>query len=673
MDISLDINSTNITPDPARFDQLLSSALIHHKTGQICEAQALYDKLLETFPNDAQILHLSGLAALQLDQYSKSIELISEAIDLKTDFAEAYNNRGNAYRGSLKFEEAAADYSTAISLSPDYAMAHNNLAITLRDLGKLHESLAEHNTALSLKPDYPEALMKRGTLLIEFERFEEALRDFDRALFLNPDELDILHNRGIALTKTGRLDQALSDYNRLLNHEPSNKIAYNNRGTVLLELDSWHEALLDFNRALELDPDYAEALNHRGVVFKELKRFDEALEDYNKALTLKPDYADALNNRGVVYREFGRLTEALADYSKAIELVPDYAEVYNNRAGVFIDLKQFDEALADFDKATALKPDYAGAYWNKALYWLLLGDFKTGWPLYEWRWKSEKHIGEPIKTSKPLWNNQDNKNVLVWAEQGIGDEIMFASLIPELHAKCAKLIVQCDPRLIPLFKRSFPKDIEFYDKNDLVTESLYEFHIPMGSLASILRPSIESFTKGAKPYLFCKNEQALELRKRITGNKDNTLIGISWSSKSTIPAARHRNILLADIARLLNKPGTTLVSLQYGDISDEITDLKKNHNIDVIEVSDVDIYNDIDGLSALISACDHVVSIDNATVHLAGALGADTHVLLPANQDWRWGLESSQSYWYETLKLYRQEKMGEWNQALKNLEMKLTS
>ncbi|MDC3193517.1 hypothetical protein OAU31_03775, partial [Alphaproteobacteria bacterium] len=265
------------------------------------------------------------------------------------------------------------------------------------------------------------------------------------------------------------------------------------------------------------------------------------------------------------------------------------------------------------------------------------------------------------------------KNVLVWAEQGIGDEIMFASLIPELHAKCAKLIVQCDPRLIPLFKRSFPKDIEFYDKNDLVTESLYEFHIPMGSLASILRPSIESFTKGAKPYLFCKNEQALELRKRITGNKDNTLIGISWSSKSTTPAARHRNILLADIARLLNKPGTTLVSLQYGDISDEIADLKKNHNIDVIEVSDVDIYNDIDGLSALISACDHVVSIDNATVHLAGALGADTHVLLPANQDWRWGLESSQSYWYETLKLYRQEKMGEWSQTLKNLEMTLTS
>ncbi|NBT43162.1 MAG: hypothetical protein EBT20_22385, partial [Alphaproteobacteria bacterium] len=317
--------------------------------------------------------------------------------------------------------------------------------------------------------------------------------------------------------------------------------------------------------------------------------------------------------------------------------------------------------------------DYAGAYWNKSLYWLLLGDFKTGWPLYEWRWKSEKHIGEPITTSKPLWNNQDSKNVLLWAEQGIGDEIMFASLIRELHAKCAKLIVQCDPRLIPLFKRSFPKDIEFYDKNDLVPESLYEFHIPMGSLAQILRPSIESFAKGAKPYLFCQNEQAFELRKRITGNKDSTLIGISWSSKSTIPAARHRNISLADIARLLNKPGTTLVSLQYGDVSNEIDDLKKHHNIDVIEVSDIDIYNNIDGLSALISACDHVVSTDNATVHLAGALGADTHVLLPVNQDWRWGLESSKSYWYETLKLYRQETLGEWNQTLKNLEMKLAN
>ena len=657
----------------ARFHPLYSSALSQHSAGQVLQAQSLYDQLLLIFPNDAEIIHLSGLAALQLDQYAKSIELISKAIDLKADFPEAYNNRGNAYRGISKYKDAAEDYSTAIFLRPDYAMAHNNLAVTLRDMGKLHEALAEHDAALSLKPHYREALIKRGTLLIELEKFEDALTDFNKVLLLYPNDLDVLHNRGIALMKTGQLKKALSDYNQFLEFNPSNKGGYNNRGNIFLELGLYHEALLDFNRALELDPDYAEALNHRGVAFKELKRFDEALEDYNKALTLKPDYADALNNRGVVYREFGRLHEALADYSRAIELVPDYAEVYNNRAGVFIDLKQFDEALADFDKATALKPDYAGAYWNKSLYWLLLGDFKTGWPLYEWRWRSEKHIGEPITTSKPLWNNQNSKNVLLWAEQGIGDEIMFASLIPELHAKCDKLIVQCDPRLIPLFKRSFPQDIEFYDKNDLVSESLYEFHIPMGSLAPILRPSIESFTKGAKPYLFCQKEQALELRERITGHKDDTLIGISWSSKSTIPAARQRNIPLTDIARLLNKPDTTLVSLQYGDVSNEIADLKKHHNIDVIEVSDIDIYNDLDSLSALISACDHVVSIDNATVHMAGALGADTHVLLPTNQDWRWGLESSQSYWYETLKLYRQEKMGEWNQTLKNLEMKLTS
>jgi len=486
-------------------------------------------------------------------------------------------------------------------------------------------------------------------------------------------KIELLMEAAVERHKKGQLVAAKMIYEKILFDDPKNITAKHLSGVLASQIKQFDRSLQLISSALALNPNYTEAYNNRGLVFKELKRFDEALEDYNKALTLKPDYADALNNRGVVYREFGRLHEALADYSKAIELVPDYAEVYNNRAGVFIDLKRFDEALADFDKATALKPDYAGAYWNKSLYWLLLGDFKTGWPLYEWRWRSEKHIGEPITTSKPLWNNQDSKNVLLWAEQGIGDEIMFASLIPELHAKCAKLIVQCDPRLIPLFKRSFPKDIEFYDKNDLVPESLYEFHIPMGSLAQILRPSIESFAKGAKPYLFCQNEQALELRKRITGNKDSTLIGISWSSKSTIPAARHRNIFLADIARLLNKPDTTLVSLQYGDVSNEIEDLKKHHNIDVIEVSDIDIYNNIDGLSALISACDHVVSTDNATVHLAGALGADTHVLLPVNQDWRWGLESSKSYWYETLKLYRQENLGEWNQTLKNLEMKLAT
>ncbi|XDZ69376.1 tetratricopeptide repeat protein [Alphaproteobacteria bacterium LSUCC0226] len=693
------------TQKEIRITEILEEAVSQHKTGNLEQAYALYKRVRNSDPKNVIALQLSGVLAAQrkepdlslnffsraialnntyvdafynrgnvlkdLRRYDEALKDYNKAISLKSDYVNAFFSRGNTYREIGNFKSALNDYIRVIDLDPNHARAYLFHGMTSRELGLLAEAITSYSKAVSIKDDFADAYFNRACIYMEIDKFNDAICDFDEVIAIDDSHLDALINRGAAFHKTDQLKKALEDYNQVLSVQPNSIETLNNRGIIHNERGNYKTALLDFNSALDLDPDYAEALNHRGVAFKELKRFDEALEDYNKALTLKPDYADALNNRGVVYREFGRLNEALADYSKAIELVPDYAEVYNNRGTILKDLKQFDEALADFDKATALKPDYAGAYWNKSLYWLLLGDFKTGWPLYEWRWKSEKHIGEPITTSKPLWNNQDSKNVLLWAEQGIGDEIMFASLIRELHAKCAKLIVQCDPRLIPLFKRSFPKDIEFYDKNDLVPESLYEFHIPMGSLAPILRPSIESFAKGAKPYLFCQNEQALELRKRITGNKDNTLIGISWSSKSTIPAARHRNISLADIARLLNKPGTTLVSLQYGDVSNEIDDLKKHHNIDVIEVSDIDIYNNIDGLSALISACDHVVSTDNATVHLAGALGADTHVLLPVNQDWRWGLESSKSYWYETLKLYRQETLGEWNQTLKNLEMKL--
>ena len=262
--------------------------------------------------------------------------------------------------------------------------------------------------------------------------------------------------------------------------------------------------------------------------------------------------------------------------------------------------------------------------------------------------------------------------MFLWAEQGIGDEIMFASLIPELEERCSNLTVKCDERLIPLFERSFSEKINFQFDQNKVTEDSYDFHIPIASLPSIFRPSLDSFKQASGAYLYCDVERAEELRKTISKDKAEILIGISWNSSAKQPGAHHRNITLSDLAKHLHAPGVRLVNLQYGDVTDDIIKLKDDHGIEVTQVPDVDNRNDIDGLAALIMACDEVISIDNATVHLSGALGAKTKILLPFNRNWQWGTSGSSSYWYNSVELYRQQSAGDWKKVLEQLKVHMS-
>jgi hypothetical protein len=367
------------------------------------------------------------------------------------------------------------------------------------------------------------------------------------------------------------------------------------------------------------------------------------------------------------------LGEAIDAFSKAISLKPDFVEAYNNMGNALKDQEKLDEAIEAYNKAISLKPDYAEAYSNIGIATLMKQDFTKGFELYEWLLNTKKFLGTKWNTPKPIWAGQRNKNVFLWAQQGIGDEIMFASLIPELSAVCSRLIIQCDKRLIPLFKRSFCQDIIYLSDRCSVQEADYDFHIPMTSLPRVFRPSLESFNASSKGYLHCLNDKACELRKVILGSDIKKLIGISWASASTLPSAHHRNIKLAQLAKLLDGPDTQLISLQYGDVSEEILQLRSDSGIQVTEVEQVDNRNDIDGLAALIMACDQVVSIDNATVHLAGALGADTKVLLPFNRDWRWGIEQSSSYWYKSLTLYRQDRPNDWDKVFTQIREDLGS
>jgi len=476
---------------------------------------------------------------------------------------------------------------------------------------------------------------------------------------------------GLKLHKLGALESAAELYHLALKKDPDNALALQLTGVIAGQLEQLDLSIALLSKAIEINPKCAEAFNNRGLVLKKSNLFERALSDLDQAILLNPLYVEAFNNRGIVHRELSAYKLAHLDFTKAIQLKSDFIEAYNNRAGLYLSQKLYQKALDDINKALAINSMDPTSNWNKSLHSLALENFRDGWELYEWRWKNLSNIGRPLNTSKPKWSGEKNKRVLIWAEQGIGEEIMISSILFDAIEICKMLVVKCDKRLIPIFKRSFPSSIIFKDKNHPVDESSFDFHLPMMSLPKLFRNTKKSFTNTKHPYLHCDAQKVKAIRAEILKGQSVKLVGLSWHTDSKIYESKKRNVNLIDLVKLFSGTDTTLVSLQYGDMASIIDFVEKNTGQEIIQYNKIDNKNDIDSLFALILACDQVITIDNATAHFSGALGVETHVLLPTTADWRWGISSNKSYWYNSLTLHRQDQAGNWKAALKSLADKI--
>lgn len=670
-------------------EKLLTKARSYAKKGKILDAQKFYQDVLDVFP--ANLRAQQGLASLKKLQQNSLIkdpphETINQllklfnqrqfvlAVDQAQMLTKHYPDSfllwnilgiSNAQIGNLK--QAVFSFEKAINIKPEDAEAFYNLGNALHSQGKLDSAIEAYRKALFFKADYAEAYNNIGIAFKDQGKLCDAIAEYKKALAIAPEYAEVYKNMGISLKDLGRLEEAIDAYAKVLLIKPNDADAYYNMGNVFYSQGKKGEAIECYKKSLALEPNNAKAHNNIGNSLKDQGKFEDAISAFEQALLIKPDDAEIHNNMGNALRDNEKLDESIEAYKKATALAPDFSEAYFNMGNALLDQVKLDEAIELYNKSLSLNSSFTEASYNKGLAKLKKQDFKTGFELYNLRFNSKDFRSDPLIVSKPVWTGQRNKILFLWAEQGLGDEIMFASLIPEVAAVASKVIVQCDERLIPLFKRSFDQNIVYQSNRCLVSETDYDFHIPIGSLPSILRPSKESFESSPKEYLYCQKNRLEELSQLLVKKGKKSIIGISWSSASVMLSSKRRSIPLETLACLLDSPETMLVSLQYGNVSKEITDLKINTGIEVTQLDQVDNKNDIDGLATLISACNHVVSIDNSTVHLAGALGKSTKVLLPFASDWRWGKDQSNSYWYPSLTLYRQKDPNVWDYAFHKL------
>lgn len=656
----------------AGIQSVFQKALALHQRGEFALAQALYSQVLQSDPRHFDSLHLLGLTHVQEGRPDLGVDYIQRAIGLRADVPEAHYNLGNALLSLQRPAEALVHFDAAIRLDGRDPQYHFERGNALKELGRSDEALAEFDEALRLAPRYAEAHNNAGILLKDAGRLEEALARYDSAIRLKPDYAEAYSNRGNVLKDLRRPLDAVASHDQALRLRPRYAEACSNRGNALAQLRRFEEALAGHDKAIALKPGYAEAHNNRGNALKELGRLEEALAAYERAIALRPGYAEAYSNRGNVLKDMKRLDEAMASHDKAIALQPGYAEAYNNRGNLLKDLDRIDEAYESYATAARLQPSHVMARYNMSLLDLQRRALGKGFDLYRLRWQADRHDSGP-QTSIPAWDGSPiDGEVLLWAEQGIGDEVFFASMLSLIDRSRMRLALSADPRLHPIFARSFP-GIRLLDRASTRSAVAGDFaaQAPVGDLGHILGVDTRAVARRRYPYLLADAARTARLREATRVPEGNIVCGLSWRSGNP-KAGGDRSISLSDLAAVLRIPGVSFVNLQYGDVAAEISAARELTGADIRSVPEVDVFSDIDGLMSLMSLCDTVITIDNLTAHLAGAIGKASSVLVPigGGQHWYWGGESP-SLWYPSLTLLYQQAIGDWTAPIQGAAARL--
>jgi Tfp pilus assembly protein PilF len=429
------------------------------------------------------------------------------------------------------------------------------------------------------------------------------------------------------------------------------------------------EAEQIYRQILAIDANHADSLHLLGMIEFQVGNHAAAVRMISQAIAINKTQAAYHSNLGTVLQSQGRLDEAASCYEHALILQPNSPEIHTNLGNIFHAQDKLDEAIAAHQRALALNSDLPEPHYNLGLAQLLKGDFKSGWPNLEWRWQTKDHQTPMRDYARPLWTGEkiDSGRVLIWGEQGVGDEIMFAGLIPDAIRTGNRFVLDCDSRLQPLFARSF-SGVEVVGRhhfeNDLKDpESDLAAHLPSGSLRGLFRTSSDAFAATTSPYLLADPAVRDQFRARYADGR--CLVGLAWYTRNQ-QTGHDRSIDLSLLAPLFELKNIQWVSLQYGD-HDDLENQANAANAPVFVDRSVDQLADIDIFAAQIAALDMVITIDNSTAHLAGALGVPVWVLLPFARDWRWLQVREDSPWYPSMRLFRQPQRGDWQSVIQKL------
>jgi tetratricopeptide (TPR) repeat protein len=497
-----------------------------------------------------------------------------------------------------------------------------------------------------------------GMALERMGHIHKALVTYERAFQLDPEDSELLINLGLIAWNLKQFEGAARMFSLYIERRPDSPLGYNNLGSIQCDLGSPEQAIETLTAAIYRMPNEAILWNSLATVLAENGRVEESLVFYNEAVRLEPKFARLHHNLGYAYSHLGRLGEALASYELALDTAVDPAErleTSHSRSICLIGMGKLEEGFSEFE--TRNNPRFR-AYLKHVL-------------------KAPQWKGENLK----------GKRIAVVGEQGLGDEFMFANILPDLQravGEKGKLYIAVDPRLVTLFQRSFPlAEVGAYDDRTLIdpngNEALRfikfvtdkqepDFWVPMGSALPYLRKSVDAFPHEA--FLMADPERVAGIRETLKKKGSGPYVGICWRSMM-LGAKRAKYYSPLDLwAPILETPGVTFVNLQYGDCAAEIANVKETLGVDIL-VLDIDLKDDIDGAAALSTAMDLVISAPTAAAANAGAVGTEVW-FVTAGQTWP-QLGTDEYPWYRKSHVYSPEKFGDWSALMPRIAAELSA
>lgn len=642
-----------------------------HRAGDLAAADALYDKVLKTDRTNADALNLKAVIATSRGAYAQALALLERALKAAPAMAEAHANKGNALAALDRGDDALAAYNHAIRLKPTHLEAWLNSGAVLHRAGRTADAVATFRAAAKACPDV-RAFFNLGLCLREMAAFpsadmlttrDEATAAFAQAVSLNPAFAPAQVAYSSALSDSG-------DYGRAIDHlraaialkagagDQERREMLNNLGELLRKDGQRDRAVATLREALSLGPDDKIVRYNLAVSLAANGDTAEAETLYLKLITEDETFLKPYINLGNLYRDQDRPFDAIALFERALTRDPTLAEAYTNIGANFADRGWLFAAVLQHHKALSLKPADPQTGLNFAVNLLRQGRFHEGWPYYDHRFD----VGDPPGRPAPPqhWQGEDvsKKSVLIWTEQGIGDEILYASMIPDMAARSGRCSIECSKRLVPVFARSFPglpvKGWEDSDRPAFPSDA-FDVQISAGSLGRYLRPSFESFSRPAGGYLKADRELRKKMRARYEARANGRrIVGLAWRSKND-KLGPPKSARLLNLGPILQTPGCFFVNLQYGDCSTEIAEASAKLNVDIFQDPAVDPVADIDAAFAQAAAMDLVITSSNSAAHIAGALGVATWIMLPHAKGvmWYWFARREDCPWYASATLFR--------------------
>jgi tetratricopeptide (TPR) repeat protein len=538
--------------------------------------------------------------------------------------------------------------------------ARYNLAVMEQQLGYFNLAIKNFKYIILIDSKHINSITNLYVIYIEKKNYQEALKLIDKALIIQDNKQSLLRDKSLLLYYLKKPDEAIMFAKKALELNSQDLITLNNIGLILMSLKKYDEAKKILIKGLTLDSSNIYLVNSMGRCYGYLNDSLKAINFFKKAINLQPEAHQPINNLAGYFVDSGKYEKGLKYYKKALEKDPQNIIIIANMAKTYLHLNEDVLAEEYCQKCLNLDPSNNMIKKTYALFLLKKQKYEKAWHYFDGRLNldefTEKNSYVSI-TKKYLWKGEkirhDDK-ILIIREQGVGDEILYGTMYTDLINKFENVTIESDKRLIPLFENSFSltKNQKFvplgaYSKNE---EKLKSINAVMyaGSLGQLFRNDLKDFNK--KPYLKIIKEDNDQIIESLSKMKSKYKIGISWKSFQNNYGSS-KSISLETLKPILNRSEINFINLQYGNVANEIKKFVNQHSISITTLQNIDLFNDLSKICALLKNLDIFITVSNSTAHLAGALGVKTWLIKPKNHATfhYWNQPKNTTPWYDSI------------------------